>query len=93
MSAENEKLILVNNISDEIGFKETYGYENALILRRGSKEIHIILGDTVPTGITTYDSAPVGSLFLNSGGGDDTTGYLKDTSAAAGWAAITGTAG
>jgi len=89
MAAEDENLYMVDPMSDEVGDREVFGYRNMLKIKRGSDEVHVILADATPQSSTVYDSAPAGSLLLNSGGGDDTTAFLKEGSGATAWAAIT----
>jgi len=90
MAIQDEKVIIVNQMSDEIGDLAVYGYQNFVKFRTDSgKEVHFIVADTTPNGVATWDSSPVGSIFFYTGGGNDTTAWLKETSVAAGWAPIT----
>ena len=93
MADIDEKAYIVNPISDEVGDREEFGYESFISVRRGTANIHIIISDAAPTGVTTFDSAPVGSLCLNVAGGDDTTLFVKEATGATGWAPVTTAAG
>lgn len=69
-----------------------HGYQNFIALRdKAGNEVHIILGTGVPSTPTTYDTAPLGSLYINYAGGDGTSLYVKELAEAAGvsgWAAV-----
>jgi len=68
----------------------TYGYQNYVPLKdKAGNEVHLILGTGAPSAAATYDSAPLGSLYLNYAGGDGTCGYFKEATGATGWAPIT----
>jgi len=71
-----------------------FGYSNYSELKSSSGEVaHIILSDETPAAIATYDLAPVGSLLINTAGGNDTTFFIKEATGATGWAAATTGAG
>ena len=70
-----------------------HGYQNFIALSdKAGNEVHIILGTGVPSAVTTYDTAPLGSLYINYAGGDGTSLYVKEAAEAAGvsgWAPVT----
>lgn len=89
MADIDEKAYIVNPISDEVGDREEFSYENFVSIRRGTVNVHWIIGDSTPIGVTTWDNAPLGSIFTNSAGGDDATFFIKEATGATGWAAAT----
>lgn len=89
------------NNTDSLGVQENlaelqqnsfdiFGYTNFREVRTsGGLKFHEIYADESPIGITTYDSAPVGSRLYSSAGGNDLTMFIKEASGATGWAAVT----
>jgi len=74
-----------------------YGYQQFIALydANSGTQAHIILGSGVPSDVTTYDDAPLGSLYINTDGGNGVCLYVKESvedNGNAGWAAVeTGT--
>ena len=89
MADIDEGLAIVAPMTDEVGNRETFGYENFVAFRRGTVNVHLIVSDAAPTAVTTFDSAPRGSLCLNVAGGNDTTLFVKEATGATGWAPVT----
>ena len=87
-------VIDAQNCAGENWFSD-YGYREAISLRVSKahnftkSDVHIIVGEGVPSAVATYDSAPLGSLYLNSLGGNAESSYMKEATGATGWAPIT----
>ena len=83
-----------NTSGAQIDMVTTYGYRSAIRLVRAKpnngtlQEAHIILGEGIPSAVDTYDSAPLGSMYINLTGGDGTCLYLKEVAGAEGWAPV-----